>query len=200
MRCKSTFATDAYRNWKHATEMNRHASKYAASKVNLACYSTWKENIKRPEMGKKITSLVITEAIQRNRYYFSTLIDKIAFLATHQLAFKGKIDTFESKEGRGNGLFFSLFNYTVKKDQHLRVIIKTIPQSVSYTSPDMQNQPIAAMSSAVIEGIEQEIGNPWYIIKVDGTKDPTGVENIYIIIRFFQRAFFESSGTVIKCP
>ena len=52
MRCKSTYTTDGYRNWKHATETNRGFSKHAASKEHLACYSTWKEIIKRPEMGK----------------------------------------------------------------------------------------------------------------------------------------------------
>ena len=41
------------------------------------------------------------------------------------------------------------------------------------------------MNSIITEGIEQEIGNFWYTIKVDDTKDPTGVENISIIIRFF---------------
>ena len=49
----------------------------------------------------------------------------------------------------------------------------------------MQNELIAAMSSVVTEGIKQEIGNSWYTTKVDGTEDPTGVENISIIICFF---------------
>ena len=47
------------------------------------------------------------------------------------------------------------------------------------------NKLVAAISSVVTEGIRQEIGNPWYTVKVDGTKDPNGVENISIIIRFF---------------
>ena len=32
--------------------------------------------------------------------------------------------------------------------------------------------------------VKHEIGNPWYRIKVDGTKVPAGVENISTIIRF----------------
>ena len=35
------------------------------------------------------------------------------------------------------------------------------------------------------EGIKQEIVNSWHKIKVDGTKDPTGEENISTVIRFF---------------
>ena len=41
------------------------------------------------------------------------------------------------------------------------------------------------MSLVLTEDIYQEIGNSWYTIKVDGTKDPTGVESISIIIRLF---------------
>ena len=79
MRCELTFTTDGCRNWKHATELNTGFSKHAASKKHLACYSTRKEKLKRSEMGEKITSLVNTNAIERNRYYFSALIDIAAF-------------------------------------------------------------------------------------------------------------------------
>ena len=55
-------------NWKHATEMIKAFSKHAASNEHLACYSTWKEKIKRFEKGKEITLLVNAEAIEKNRY------------------------------------------------------------------------------------------------------------------------------------
>ena len=64
-----------------------------------------------------------------------------------------------------------------------------------YTSPNMQNQPIAAMSSAVIEGIKQEF--PRYRFKVDGTKDPTGVANISMIIRFFNEHSLKSAERLL---
>ena len=66
-------------------------------------------------MGKDIVSLVNTEAIERNRYYFFSLIDVEAFLDTHQLVFREKIEAFESKDEGGNGFFLSLFDCTVKK-------------------------------------------------------------------------------------
>ena len=95
------------------------------------------------------------------------------------MAFRRKTDPFESKDEEGNGLFLSLFDYTVEKDQRLRAFIETIPQNATYTSPNMQNELIAAMSSVVTEGIKNEIGNFWYTIKVDGTKDPTGAKHIH---------------------
>ena len=96
MRCESTFTTVGHRNWKHATKMNRGFSKHAASKEHLACNSTWKEKIKLSGMATEITSLVNTEATERNCYYFSTIIDIVAFFATRQLAFRLPIDAFEN--------------------------------------------------------------------------------------------------------
>ena len=40
MLCESTFTTEGYRKWKHATEINRGFSNHAASKEHLACYDT----------------------------------------------------------------------------------------------------------------------------------------------------------------
>ena len=77
----------------------------------------------------------------------------------------------------------------------LQEIMKTIPRNATYTSFDMQNKLIAAMSAVVTEGIMQEIGNCWHTIKVDGTKNPTGAENISIAIRLFN----EHSLEVLEC-
>ena len=107
------------------------------------------------------------------------------------MAFIGKINAFESESKRGNGLFLSFFNYTVGKDQRFSAIIKTILRNATYTSLDMQNKLLAAISSVVTEGIEQDIGNSWYTIKVDNTTDPADVENVSIIIRWFNEHFFK---------
>ena len=48
-------------------------------------------------MGKEITSLVNTEAIERNCYYFSNLSDIVAFLAIYQLAFEEKLTHLKAK-------------------------------------------------------------------------------------------------------
>ena len=104
VRCESAFTPDGNRNWKHATEMNKGFFKHGASKEHLACYSFWKK-IKRSEM--EISSIVNTEAMETNRYYFSTLIDVIVFWLlinwhskeklTHLIAkIKGKINPFKS--------------------------------------------------------------------------------------------------------
>ena len=41
------------------------------------------------------------------------------------------------------------------------------------------------MSSIVKEAIVQEVGDSWFTLKVSGTLDPTGMENISRVLRFF---------------
>ncbi len=62
--------------------------------------------------------------------------------------------------------------------------MKTIPRNATYSSHEIQNDVIANMSSLVTEEIVREVADLWYTIKVDGTRDPTGIENISIIVRF----------------
>ncbi len=82
------------------------------------------------------------------------------------------------------GLFLSLFEYSMRKDPELTRITKTIPQNARYTSPQIQNEIIEMMSKLVTEEIVRQVGDSWYSIKVDGTRDPIGQENIYIVVRF----------------
>ena len=48
-------------------------------------------------MNTEIGPFVNVEVIKRSRYYFATLNIVVAFLATHQLAFRGKIDSLKTK-------------------------------------------------------------------------------------------------------
>ena len=41
-----------------------------------------------------------------------------------------------------------------------------------------------ATSAVVTEAIVEEVGDSYYTLKVDGTCDPTGYENISIVLRF----------------
>ncbi|GAA6096618.1 zinc finger MYM-type protein 1-like [Tachysurus ichikawai] len=40
------------------------------------------------------------------------------------------------------------------------------------------------MSNIVTDAIVNEIGESWFMLKVDGTRDPTGMENISIVVRY----------------
>lgn len=136
--------------------------------------------------SQEISTLVHTDQLARNGYYVSSVVDMIAFLAVNQLPLRGDHDSFQSMSEPGRGLFLSLFEYTLQKDQQkeLAKIMETIPHTAIYTSHDIQNGIIKLMSTLVTEHIVREVGDSFYSIKVDGTRDPTGRENISIVIWF----------------
>jgi len=97
----------------------------------------WKEKENRTKSSKEISTLLISNVIEWGKYYISSLIGVIEFLATHQLAFKGAVEAFSTTEDRGSGLFLSLLNFSIKKHPRLIEIVKTVPRNATYSCLDV---------------------------------------------------------------
>uniref|UniRef100_A0A1A8US94 DUF4371 domain-containing protein n=1 Tax=Nothobranchius furzeri TaxID=105023 RepID=A0A1A8US94_NOTFU len=141
----------------------------------------------RIETDSEITSLVHKDQPAHNRYYVSSIIDIVAFLAIN-LPFRGDTDAWESAGQTGSGLFL-LFEFTLEKDPNLAKIIPAIPRNATYTSHEIQNVIIELMSRQVTEHMVEEIGNSFYTVKMDGTRDPTGCENLSIVLCFLDETY-----------
>ncbi|MGH0177781.1 UNVERIFIED_CONTAM: hypothetical protein FKN15_075844 [Acipenser sinensis] len=96
----------------------------------------------------------------------------------------GILDVMDARGEGGSGLSLVMLDYTLRKDKELDSASSTIPRNATYTSHDIQNEIIGLMSEVVTEEIMKEIGDSWYTLKVDGTKDPTGCENISIVLSY----------------
>lgn len=152
----------------------------------MSCYAMWKERERGVSSGKEVSTLLNENQLHKNRYYISSLIDVVRFLAENQLPL---MEVFENMSEGGSGLFLSLLDYTIKKDPELAEAVKTIPRNATYTCHDMQNEIINTLSSVVTEAIVEEVGDSFFTLKVDGTRDPTGCENISIVLRFVNDAY-----------
>ncbi|CAJ1057873.1 uncharacterized protein LOC128440739 [Xyrichtys novacula] len=94
----------------------------------------------------------------------------------------------------------AMMDYTLKKDKDFKKIFETIPANAKYTSNHIQNEIIELMSKIITEEIVNEIGDVWYTLKVDGTKDPTGCENISIVLRFVDKSDNSVKERLISMP
>ncbi|KAK0144461.1 Zinc finger MYM-type protein 1 [Merluccius polli] len=183
----SVFTKSGYCDWKHAAE--RGLRKHAECKEHMESVAKWRERVKRADSGQEISTLVNEGQLARNRYYIGAIIDMLQFLAINRLPLRGSVEAFNSQGDASCGLFLSLFEYSVRKDPELEKILQTIPQNARYTSHDIQNELIKIMSDILTEEIVHEVSDSWFTIKVDGTRDPTGCENISIVIRFVAEDF-----------
>ena len=183
------FVSGGYRNWKSATEQHKGFCKH---KMSMSC---WLEKRVRQTANKEISTMINSEQLARNRYYVSSIVDVIHFLVSNELPLRGRFDATPKINEDGSdvvcaslthssGLFLKLFEYTMKKDKVLRDAYMTIPANATYTSHDIQNDIIQLMADAVTKYIVDEVSGAKFTIKVDGTRDPTGRENISIVIRY----------------
>ena len=133
-------------------------------------YESVEEKKLRKEQNSKISTLINTNQIAKNRFHESTLIEVVQFLVLHQLPLRGSVDTLSGREDQQRGLFMSLLEFAIKKDPFLAECIKTIPKNATYTSHDIQNQMISCKSEVLTEEIVREMGDSWCTLKVDGAK------------------------------
>ncbi len=72
---------------------------------------------------------------------------------------------------------------TLRKDSALAKAFSTILKNTTYTSHKIQNKIIGLTCEIVTHEIVKEMGDSWYALNVDGTKDPTG-ENVSIVVHY----------------
>ena len=119
----------------------------------------------------------------------SAIVDIIEFYVSNELPLRGEVDLVDSRDEAGNGLFLSLFDYTLRQNQELAKAFSIIPKNATYTSHDIQNHIIELMSTIVTEQIVKDVGESWFTLKVDGTKALTGSENVSIVVRYIDKDY-----------
>lgn len=180
----TVFTHRGFRNWKKGFHV--HESSHAHQTAMML----WRDAAERKLKGKEISTVVNDKQLERNRYYMQSVVDVIFFLASNELSFRGSADSepfihiheYIDDESQSQdlpcGLFVKLFHYTLQKDTQLRNLYGTIPSNACYTSPAFQNEVIGWLAKMVREQIVADVGDNWYCILCDGTRDVTGVENV----------------------
>lgn len=126
--------------------------------------------------------MLSSDVLELRRYYIKSIIDIIIFLASNELAFRGNWVKDEHVE---NGLFQSLFQFTLKKEKDLQRAIKIIPKNANYTSAVIQNELIDVAAQEVQKKIIKKVNDsPFITLLVDGTKDRNGLECLSIAARY----------------
>jgi len=176
----SAFVKSGFRSWKSAVgDSHKGFLLHEKSKIHIDSMVSWKDQIRRINSNKEISTLVNNEALEENRYYVSTLMEIAKFLAVEEISFRG--------DENCDGKFIHLFEFTRKRDARLNNITSSLPQNATYRSPTVQNEIIATLSSMVSEEIANQCKNadvPIFSVMVDGTRDKTRVENVAISLRF----------------
>jgi hypothetical protein len=187
MTGEQSFRCKGFKNWKAALEKKKGLLLHESSSDHVRAMALWTESDIRQKQGKDVNTLLNETQLTKNRYYVSVIFDIVRFLVINDLAFRGDSITIDCGEEEIHGLFLRLFEFTLKKDKQLADLLSSIPKVATYRSPRIQNEVISLMAQMVQENIAQccnAADVKHFTLKVDGTRDQTGQENISIVVRF----------------
>ena len=114
----------------------------------------WEEHKKRAETGSSVSTLVNDRQLGRNRYYVTSVVKIIQFLASNNVALRGSWDKIHQEE---TGLFLRLLQYTIEKDAKLKEAYDTVPNKAKCTSWKIQNEIIDIMNNMVAASVVDDV-------------------------------------------
>ena len=200
---KSAFERETgFNKWKKSNKIVAHEE----SPSHRIVFRTWKETEHRLNKNKGIDDeeerLVMVEC-QRWRNVLDRILNCIKYLAEQNLALRGHEEGVNFSCEKNSGNFLELLKLLAKYDSvidhHLKYAMLN-PGSVSYLSPEIQNEFINLLASAVKKRIGNSIkGNKYFGIMVDSTPDAAHREQLSYVIRFVDINFEEKTLSSEEC-
>ncbi|CAI0433263.1 unnamed protein product [Linum tenue] len=109
-------------------------------------------------------------------------VDCITFLIRNGLALRGH-DESDSSRNRGN--FLELLDFHARGREDLqRVVLGKTPKNLQMTSPDILKDIVHAIASQTTKKIIQDIGDGFFAILVDESRDVSVKEQMAIVLRY----------------
>ncbi len=186
--CQSSFeSANGFKNWRHTERIKDHEN----SSSHRKSFTTWKEAEKRLIHGKGIDAGIevqIQSEKQRWRDVLKRVLTCIKFLASQNLALRGHEENLNDDNTLNVGNFLALLKVIAQYDpllaNHLQRAQEN-PRSVSYLSPEIQNEFICLLASTVRKKLLSDIKqNKYYGILLDSTPDLGDREQLSVVIRF----------------
>ncbi|KAD4981786.1 hypothetical protein E3N88_18457 [Mikania micrantha] len=122
------------------------------------------------------------EQISKNRLRLKTSIDVVRWLTYQACALRGHDESTNSKN-RGNFLemlkILASYNNEVAK-----VVLENAPYNSKYTSSDIQKEILDIIANKVRCHIRSEVGDSYYCVMVDESRDESKKEQMAIVLRF----------------
>lgn len=184
----SGLVSTGFRHWKNARGKRGTLRLHNLSKAHKNFMLTWsqfKVNTSRNTTISYQMDRLVSESIQKNRYYVKCIIAAILFCAQQGIALRGHRESEELGSELNPGNFKSLVHLLARSDSQLRERLESGPKNVTWLGHKIQNEIISTLACIVTEDIAIEIKEAnYFTLIVDETKDVSKKEQISLVIRY----------------
>ncbi|XP_023735201.2 uncharacterized protein LOC111883070 [Lactuca sativa] len=120
--------------------------------------------------------------ILKNRLRLKVSIDTVRWLTFQACALRGHDETLDSKN---HGNFLQLLKLLASyNDEVANVILEKAPYNSKYTSADIQKEILSIIANKVRKHIRSEVGDSYFCVMVDESRDESKKEQMAIVLRF----------------
>uniref|UniRef100_A0A2S2QTP2 Zinc finger MYM-type protein 1 n=1 Tax=Sipha flava TaxID=143950 RepID=A0A2S2QTP2_9HEMI len=185
--CSFSDPTVGYCDWKH---LNPNLPNHENNDIHRRCYIEWKELEKRLKKGKTIDDdfqkMINLEKVKWTNI-IKVVVDVILYCAKNNLALRGNSEVIgEQNSGKFLNTIELISHYNPIIADHISNI-KLNKGTVSYFSPQIQNEIINLMGEKVRKNIIADITKTKYFsILFDCTPDTSHKEQMSQIIRYIE--------------
>lgn len=172
-------------------KLSPKVDKHESSPHHITSFTKWKEMAMRLQVGATLDHYhqkkIIGET-EKWREILKRILDCITFLAKQNLPFRGHRENLSLGSDKNSGNFLELMKLLGKYDPVMREHLTKFSMgtlSVSYLSPDIQNEFIEILGSSVRSSIIDSVKQAKYFtIMFDSTPDLSHVDQMSQILRY----------------
>ena len=183
------FVGEGFRNWKKKEKFDSHVGGH-----NSAHCQAWNKFEALRNQKQHIEHAFMKQTDQTRREYLVRLnasIDCVRFLLQQGLAFRGDD---ESDNSRNQGNFLELLKFIAQHNDDINsVTLKNAPENLKLTAPSIQKDIVNAIAVETINIIMKDIGDAFFSILVDESRDISIKEQMAIVLRYVNK-----NGCVIE--
>ncbi|XP_031378142.1 zinc finger MYM-type protein 1 [Punica granatum] len=183
------FVSEGYTNWKKKEKFNEHVGG-----PDSAHNKTWRrcEDLMNQQQHIQFAFEKQSEQARTDyRLRLTASLDCIRFLLSQGLAFRGHNETEES---HNQGNFLQLLYFVANHNDAIKnVVLNNAPGNMKMISPDIQKDLIRACAMETTNTILHELGDEFFAILLDESRDVSVKEQMAVALRFVN-----SEGCVVE--
>ncbi|XP_071725269.1 uncharacterized protein [Rutidosis leptorrhynchoides] len=176
-----SFKSDGFSNWHKKETLQKHVgdpnSVHNQSVANCDALMNQRQKIE----------VMYKNTVENNPSYRTRLaasIDSVRFLLKQGLALRRHN---ESKESLNQSNYLELVKLLADHNEFLKDIMNKAPKNNTLTSSDMQNDIVSAIVVVVIDTTIEDIGDEFFTLLVDESRDVSNKEQMAIVLRYVNK-------------
>ncbi|XP_028083501.1 zinc finger MYM-type protein 1-like [Camellia sinensis] len=178
-----TFVTGGFTSWNKKERLAVHVGD-----CNSAHNQAWKKCEDLMKQKQHIQEVFRKQSDQAKIDYQTRLnasIDYVRFLLHQGFAFRGH-DESENSSNRGN--FLEILQFLVDHNESInKVILQKGPKNMKFVTPEIQKDIANCAACETTNAIIEEIGNQFFAILVDESRDVSTKEQMAVVFRYVDK-------------